>query len=632
MSICKENIQCLGKCLPKAEEWIPKLQEDLEKTDLEIEKVREENHCLYMTVEGKEYQIESRNPEKEVALLTKDIHWEKENLIIVLGIGNRQLIKELLEQSKKGSKIIIYEPNMAVLKYILEKEPLEEIFIQGNVLLWWGTDEEEINERLFEIIGMNWANHMFNMQYVTPPSYVAYLSVFKELMKKISRRILTYYRSMGNSMEDVLVGFRHNYRNIRGCMEANSIQEIIGKYEGYPAIVVASGPSLEKNIKHLKKAEGKSLIITCDASWEACKMHDVKPDAIATIERLGATYRYYYKGKQFDEDLVLLAPTLIAPATLREFKGKKIVVSKNDEGVDGWWNGFFPNIEFINTGMSCANLACMVAGIAGCNPIILIGQDLAYTDNKKHSDITHTEFEGDNDTKDADDIMVEDINGNMVQTSRVFNWFRYWFEDVIAYNKELQIIDATEGGAKIQGSTIMTFEDAIAKYCTKEKDKKLVEYLSDVEVTNQMLYDKCEEINHAANRIIRKLYKIKKMSESHYDTLEKLFDKDIEHMTKPELIKTVEKMQQGDNILRYVQEQDEITTFFRQFIAQTVSRVKEIGNELTGENVKRNLMLQGSLMGALKRGSAKLIEDYELLRTTLEEKQAETGISVGKQG
>lgn len=632
MNVYKKNIEWLEESLPNPEKCLPKLMEELEELELTNKKIREEDNCLYMTVEGIEYQIESRNREKEVKLLTKEIKTEKENLILVLGMGNRQLIRELSEYTKKGSKLIVYEPNMAMLKYILEHENLSEIFIKGNVILWWGTEEKEINEHLFEIIGMNWVKHIYNMQVITPPSYVVYLPAFKNLMQKVNTKIIQYYKSLGNSLPDVLQGFQQNYQNVRACLETNSIKEITDKYKGYPAIIVASGPSLEKNIQHLKKADGKALIISCDASWDACKMHGVKPDAIATIERLEVTYQCFYEGKKFDDDLVLLAPTLTWPKTFEEFKGKKILVSKNSEGIDGWWNSFFPDVEFINTGMSCANLACMAAGMAGCNPIILIGQDLAYTDNKKHSDITHTKYDGANanPNPEGENIMVEDVHGNMVPTCDVFNLFRYWFEDFAAYNKELELIDATEGGAKIQGSTIMTLEDAIAKYCTKKKEKKLVEHLSDKEVTDKMLYDKCEEINQATNKIIRRLYKIKKMSEEHYETLEKIFDKDLEHMTKTQLIKTVKKMQKGDSILRYVQNQDEIITFFAQFIVQTISHVKEIGNELTGENVRRNLMLQGNLMGALKRGSAMLIKEYELLQTTLKEKQAQTGIADAK--
>lgn len=36
------------------------------------------------------------------------------------------------------------------------------------------------------------------------------------------------------------------------------------------------------------------------------------------------------------------------------------------------------------------------------------------------------------------------------------------------HEKELRVINATEGGAKIEGTEVMTLKDAIAETCTKE--------------------------------------------------------------------------------------------------------------------------------------------------------------------
>lgn len=629
MNIYHKNIGLLKECIPGAIQEIEKL----ELIDKDETKVEELHGCLHVLIDEMKYQLESRQKEKEVELLTKDIDWKKENLVLVLGIGNRQLIKELSSKTKSGSKLLIYEPDMNILNYVLEHEDLTDSLVPGNILLWWGEDIlGEKKGRLFEMLSMNWAKFLYNMQVIISPGYIHYMGIFKQLVKELKTKIQQYYMSLGNALDDVLQGFQQNYQNIEACLETNSMREIEGKYKGYPAIIVSAGPSLEKNIHHLKEAEGKALIISCDACWDACKIHGVKPDAIASIERGIETYQYYYEGKNFDDDLVLLAPSLVWTDLFNEFHGKKIVVSKNDDGVDGWWKQFFPDLDHINTGMSCATLAYAAAAIAGCNPIILIGQDLAYTDNKKHSSITHNEeFEGENNASEAEEnLMVEDIYGNMIPTDKFYNLFRFWFEDrAMVTDKDIKLIDATEGGAKINGSVIMTFEEAIKQYCTKEKEKKLFECLSDKVITQQMLYDKCKEINQAADKVIQKLHRTKKMAKDHYETLEKIYDNNLDdEMTEKQIIKAVKKMQKGDAIVRRVIDQRETITFFQQYIAQTVAHVKELGNELTGVNVMKNLLLQGNLMGALMRGSEMLISEYEALQDSLKEKMKETGIEV----
>lgn len=49
-----------------------------------------------------------------------------------------------------------------------------------------------------------------------------------------------------------------------------------------------------------------------------------------------------------------------------------------------------------------------------------------------------------------------------------------WYEKTIGeckeYVKDFRVINATEGGAKIEGTEIMTLREAIAETCTKEVD------------------------------------------------------------------------------------------------------------------------------------------------------------------
>lgn len=615
MNTYHKNIESLRECTLQEHDII----EELTKFKYDNEYIYEKKNILYLKKGESEYQLESKNGEKEAKMLLKDIDWNKENLIFVLGIGNRTLLRKLASKISSGSKIIIYEPNREILKYILEKEDLTELLVPGKVLIWWKEQGEGTQREYgYDILALNWAKLAYNIQIITCPAYHVYMEEFKQLFKGVKTKVFQYFMSLGNSLEDVLQGFQQNAENLLPCMETNSIVEIYKKYQGYPAIIVAAGPSLEKNIEYLKQAQGKALIISCDASWEACKSHGVKPDAIASIERGVETYQYYYENKKFDEDLVLLAPSLVWSEIYKKYPGKKIVLSKNDDGVDGWWNQFFPNLRFIHTGMSCATLAYAVAEIAGCNPIILIGQDLAYTDNKKHSSFTHTEFEGENNAEESDGLLVEDINGNMIPTDKFYNLFRYWFEDKATANTEVQLIDATEGGAKIKGSTIMTLEEAIEKYCTKEKEKSLYEYLDDISITKEQVREKSEEIIKAADKMIRMLYKVKKKTEDHYATLEKLYERIDGNTPKNQLVNIVKKMQKGDQIVNYIINQRDIITFFQQYITQTITHVKAIGNELTATNVLQNLYVQGNLMGALKRVSVMLADECEKLKETVQ--------------
>jgi hypothetical protein len=70
-------------------------------------------------------------------------------------------------------------------------------------------------------------------------------------------------------------------------------------------------------------------------------------------------------------------------------------------------------------------------------------------------------------------IMVPGNCGDMVPTRGDYNNYRLWFEDFIKNWKEkytTRFINATEGGAKIEGTEVMTLREAIEKECNRPVD------------------------------------------------------------------------------------------------------------------------------------------------------------------
>lgn len=122
----------------------------------------------------------------------------------------------------------------------------------------------------------------------------------------------------------------------------------------------------------------------------------------------------------------------------------------------------------ISTGGSVANYCFGLAESLHCRTIILVGQDLAYTGDKTHSAVT---VRGSVKTEVEDlenQVMGIDINGNPVRTSLEFKVYKEWFESEIRLHPELHVIDATEGGIMIEGTTLMTLKDAIKENCTEK--------------------------------------------------------------------------------------------------------------------------------------------------------------------
>lgn len=597
-----------------------------------IEEICEEkselgSDVIYFMKDGEKYLLHSKyDPFAEAKRLLEKIDFKRDNLIIVFGLGLGYHLFDLKDKISEGTRVIIIEPNINVLKYTLTHVDLTGIFNIPKFLLAFG-NEEQINKQVLYHATTNIYNLVQNTQMVMLPNYHVYDDKNHKFIKEFAKVLTTQIVSYGNDLDDIFIGFRNNYFNIDAALESNSINEIKDKYKGIPAIIVSAGPSLEKNIHHLKSVEGKALIISCDASMRACKNEGVKPDMIASIERIPETYKFYYENREFDKNLVLIGPTLLWPKIYEEFPGKKIMMSKVNDGPEKWWIDHFESVEYVNQGQSCATVAFSVAEAAGCNPIILIGQDLAYTDGKQHSDSTHTEYEGENNDKGSNDEYVEDYEGNLIASSFVYKMFKNWFELKITMNPDQEVIDATEGGAYIKGTRIMTFEEAIKKYCEKPIEKSLVSQLKDVTVSEKDKYNKYKEIIENVDKEIMKLKLIEKDSKNHYNRIEKLEKKfNISKCNNKQLEAIVMGLQKGDKVIKNIlYSNDTLKSYYQQIITQTIIYVKKIGNELTVDNIERNIELQKNLMYIIENSTKLIINEYEKARNFIENEKLNKG-------
>ncbi len=616
MNLYQKNINVLSSILGDAEVR----RETLEKTSYEGYVSYNQQGIVGVQRQGEWYPLTSRRPKEETVWLTQKIDFNKDNLILVYGIANIELLKYLVKSMSSGSRLVVFESDMQVMKFCLEQEDYTFLAVPEHCYLIASKEYDVLIEkelRIVELLG--WEKLVYNIQTIMLPNSSYGREFFHKCILEIKEIMSSEIKKAGNSLSDMFHGLKNDYLNIRHFVECNSVNEVIGKFKGYPAIIVAAGPSLEKNISHIQETKGKALILACDASVDACKKYGVVPDAVASIERVEATYRLYYKEKEFDKDMVLLGPTLLHPELLEEYPGKKVLYQKVDHGMDVLVGESFKQIEYYDIGTSCAHVAFETAMLAGCNPIVLIGQDLAFTDDKLHSDITHTKYEGANNDRRFDGTYVEGVYGEPVKSNDIFNWFRSWFESQMLMHPEVTYIDATEGGAKIGGTQIMTFQEVIAKYCVKDMPYNMHQCLEDRQVTTEDYLREYSEFQRRISKVISKIEIIQRDAEAYYKKLEEIYDRKIEQMNKKELNKVIQEMNEGTKLVQNISLDTEVYSFFAQLILQTMYRVKAIGNDVTNENVMKNLKLQGNLMGMIMRSCSVIIGQYEEAKSYVQE-------------
>jgi hypothetical protein len=264
----------------------------------------------------------------------------------------------------------------------------------------------------------------------------------------------------GNDPHDSLIGIHNTFMNIKEILNYPGIKDLKDKFKGKPGIVVASGPSLNKNIHLLKGLEEKAVICAADGSVKIMKEKGMKPHMVTSLERMTPTSKLFEGLTEEDvKDVYLSATPVIHPQTYENFPGERIIVYR-DFATFKWLN-----IEkgILKVGPSAGNMAFNLLNHMGCDPIILIGQDLAFGPGDK----THASGYEYGEIHESDNNKnVREVEGNYepkIKTTRVWEMFlNYYHREVMA--SDATVINATEGGAKILGTKIMTFEEAISQF------------------------------------------------------------------------------------------------------------------------------------------------------------------------
>jgi hypothetical protein len=286
-------------------------------------------------------------------------------------------------------------------------------------------------------------------------------AVYRELGHKAASFTKYRYTGIGNSVDDTLIGLKNSFFNVEVMSASPGIRQLEQKYKGVPAIVVAAGPSLDKNIDLLREAQGKALIIASDITLKVLLTKGIIPDLVASIERVSAVYERFYHGVDIPDKTWLVALNVMDPRVFKAFPNRHVIAFRTTEPLSSWLDDVTGKKGGLMTGLSVAHLAFSTARLLGCEPIILVGQDLALSKDNRY----YVSGSSSGDGEDiSGDVWVKDYNGEPIRSTRILKLFLDWYEMALR-DEKVHCIDATEGGALIEGTEVLTLRETLDRYC-----------------------------------------------------------------------------------------------------------------------------------------------------------------------
>lgn len=418
-----------------------------------------------VTWEGKRLHS-SRDPEREARRWARGLELGESTMVVALGYGSGYGIQAIRQRTE--APIVVFEPNEAVLR-----EGLGHVPVPDGILIL--TDIERLSVYLSGVLqgfdrGLvaTWTPSL----RTAPREYREALTATAEAVGRAKLRHQTaVIRGPG--------WLRHFLTNLERVTADPPLSSVRHGLAGVPAIVVAAGPSLDRNIDVLKTLPDTALILAVNTSARALARKGIRPHALVSIESADITSGL--------AELPWLAEVpafleLTAHPRMWEMPfPTKIAMAVDTSGSATFSQAMDPGLA-VSAGFCVANAAVAIAEALGCNPIILIGSDLSYSEGRVYASGTIFEDmravpEGDgvvrfcgtdarkvieaassdalssNRAPDTAVTLRVPAYGNVdesVSTTPDFKMFRDWYT-YAAERMTVELVNATEGGVHIPG-------------------------------------------------------------------------------------------------------------------------------------------------------------------------------------
>lgn len=461
-----------------------------EEEDIEVFALRnlEDKNIVCVIKEGEEYYLNSRYSDMELieSWCSQYDIGNYRTIALVFGMGNGEYIRTLRKKNR-DMLIIVFEPSYSIAVINRDIIGIEDFNMDDRIIIAVGKEGYDIiYAALLSFIDYE------DLDYVKLFISPNYDRLFRDELSEIKRiykeRISAVVINrntmikMRNEITDNIAG------NMLDCIKQYPLSGLVDKFkdiniEGVPAIIVAAGPSLDKNIWGLKKAMGKAFIIAVDTALNSLEKAGIMPDISITVDP-------HKPVKLFER--MYQVPLVFSLSSNKDIKvthkGMRIYQKESNETIlERYINQFNKSNIVLESGGSVAHDAFSLAKILGFKTIIFVGLDLAYPSDKKHAKEAYGSNKGKNVSKDKKEYFyVDDIYGEKVKTEYNMNHYRLWFERAAIIYGDIKFIDATEGGAKKRGMEVLTLNEAIERECQR---KALIDFKKIIESTEKYFTD-----------------------------------------------------------------------------------------------------------------------------------------------
>lgn len=396
-------------------------------------------------------------PDESLLGLDHIIAPHEESLLFLVGMGLGHEAKKIINRFPK-CKIIILEPRQDIFNWSLKVSDLSTLLANPNVLIRVGEhiDTQELlqhEDDTMRALPFHLVSHA-RLQELFPCSY-------PPLYKKLQAHLLNFKSNLQTIKTHGPLIFRNTLDNSPQLPRSVPVRRLKNMFNGLPALCVAAGPSLTKNIDILKDKENNFFLIAVDSAAKILLAHGITPHLIVTADPIPASMTKLQDVIATHSHLPLVWTPGAFPPTIKGFQtaANFLIPSVND--LSRMLSAPQDTEESFPHQISVTHTATQVAILAGCSPLIFIGLDLALSGGKDHADGCPVAWKN---LERVERFKIPAWGGGEVETISVLQNQLLAMQSIISQHPEVTFVDATEGGALVQGTLTMPLATALERY------------------------------------------------------------------------------------------------------------------------------------------------------------------------
>jgi hypothetical protein len=337
MSTYKFNMEALKKRYPELVEKLSHVKEDLSVRAVPTKKPPLKT-CI-VKEKGQEWLLHSKDDPKAEAkafadnVLSDDI--SSAHVIVMLGIGLGYYTDAIFARYAKDMPfIILVENNLKIFdQFIRTQRPLVNVgdktisvFEYEGCHLVVDTPLDKVYAALYDKINQQGKNSFATFHFIEHPIEIRFnKEYYKPFTKEVARVCYDIKSSYGNDPEDSWFGIDNMLQNLNLISNSPGVIQVKDVFKGKPAVIVATGPSLNKNIDLLPSIKNKCVFFAADASLNTFFKHDppIVPNIVCSLERNLTTCNHFkqIENKDLMREIWLGACPVVKPDVYDEWKG-----------------------------------------------------------------------------------------------------------------------------------------------------------------------------------------------------------------------------------------------------------------------------------------------------------------------